>query len=201
MTGEEAFKQWTDTDSLYGSRHLAEKWSQEIVPLFHKRDQDDAAILNRALHADEPPAQVQYGTVLSTIDLFVLLDLLGTAGAQIYNYQYATPSSDHAYQRLVDIQSRLSKASLLSKPLQERVAKKQGVFLPDFSPNQLHGIEDDHIPFLKRHVPVVHVIPVPFPKVWHTQADNAQALDEESIRDLSLIFRVFVAEYLGVQIE
>ena len=26
--GEEAFRQWTATDSLYGSRHLAEKWSQ-----------------------------------------------------------------------------------------------------------------------------------------------------------------------------
>ncbi len=27
LDGEEAFKQWTDTDSLYGSRHLAEKWA------------------------------------------------------------------------------------------------------------------------------------------------------------------------------
>ncbi|MDQ6707584.1 MAG: M28 family peptidase [Acidobacteriota bacterium] len=27
LDGEEAFKQWTDTDSLYGSRHLAEKWT------------------------------------------------------------------------------------------------------------------------------------------------------------------------------
>jgi len=26
--GEEAFEQWTDTDSLYGSRHLAKKWEQ-----------------------------------------------------------------------------------------------------------------------------------------------------------------------------
>jgi glutaminyl-peptide cyclotransferase len=26
LDGEEAFEQWTDTDSLYGSRHLAEKW-------------------------------------------------------------------------------------------------------------------------------------------------------------------------------
>jgi hypothetical protein len=25
--GEEAFKQWTDTDSTYGARHLAQKWS------------------------------------------------------------------------------------------------------------------------------------------------------------------------------
>lgn len=24
--GEEAFKEWSDTDSLYGSRHLAKKW-------------------------------------------------------------------------------------------------------------------------------------------------------------------------------
>ena len=24
--GEEAFKQWTDTDSIYGARHLADKW-------------------------------------------------------------------------------------------------------------------------------------------------------------------------------
>ncbi|HLK69983.1 MAG TPA: M28 family peptidase [Bryobacteraceae bacterium] len=27
--GEEAFREWTDTDSVYGSRHLAEKWSKE----------------------------------------------------------------------------------------------------------------------------------------------------------------------------
>lgn len=27
--GEEAFKQWSDTDSLYGSRHLADKWSKD----------------------------------------------------------------------------------------------------------------------------------------------------------------------------
>ncbi|MGI8989304.1 MAG: M28 family peptidase [Bryobacteraceae bacterium] len=29
LDGEEAFKQWTDTDSLYGSRHLAEKWAAD----------------------------------------------------------------------------------------------------------------------------------------------------------------------------
>jgi glutaminyl-peptide cyclotransferase len=27
--GEEAFQQWSDTDSLYGSRHLAEKWKAD----------------------------------------------------------------------------------------------------------------------------------------------------------------------------
>ena len=28
--GEEAFVQWSATDSLYGSRHLSEKWKNEI---------------------------------------------------------------------------------------------------------------------------------------------------------------------------
>ena len=27
--GEEAFKEWTSTDSVYGSRHLANKWKKE----------------------------------------------------------------------------------------------------------------------------------------------------------------------------
>ena len=27
--GEEAFKEWTATDSIYGSTHLAEKWKNE----------------------------------------------------------------------------------------------------------------------------------------------------------------------------
>ena len=27
--GEEAFKDWTHTDSVYGSRHLANKWKKD----------------------------------------------------------------------------------------------------------------------------------------------------------------------------
>ena len=30
--GEEAFKDWTETDSIYGARHLAAKWAQESDP-------------------------------------------------------------------------------------------------------------------------------------------------------------------------
>ncbi len=29
LDGEEAFRQWSDTDSTYGSRHLADKWKQD----------------------------------------------------------------------------------------------------------------------------------------------------------------------------
>jgi glutaminyl-peptide cyclotransferase len=34
--GEEAFVQWTDTDSLYGARHLAEKMSGNLVEVEEK---------------------------------------------------------------------------------------------------------------------------------------------------------------------
>lgn len=29
--GEEAFQQWTATDSLYGARHLAAKWEEHSL--------------------------------------------------------------------------------------------------------------------------------------------------------------------------
>ena len=52
--GEEAFRQWSSTDSLYGSRHLAAKWQRE-------------------------PYEYQgiRGNTLDRIDVFMLLDLLG----------------------------------------------------------------------------------------------------------------------------
>lgn len=31
--GEEAFKQWSPTDSIYGSRHLAEFWKNTVDEL------------------------------------------------------------------------------------------------------------------------------------------------------------------------
>jgi len=32
LDGEEAFKEWTATDSIYGARHLAEKWKATPHP-------------------------------------------------------------------------------------------------------------------------------------------------------------------------
>lgn len=53
--GEEAFRQWTVTDSLYGSRHLAEKYENS---LYTTKDNENINELGR-------------------IDILVLLDLLG----------------------------------------------------------------------------------------------------------------------------
>jgi len=59
-----------------------------------------------------------------------------------------------------------------------------------------HGVEDDHIPFLRRGVRVLHLIPLPFPRVWHTTEDDSNALSEETIFELVQVLGVFVAEYL-----
>ena len=41
--------------------------------------------------------------------------------------------------------------------------------LSNGSPAQIRGkISDDHLPFLDRGVPILHLIPSPFPSVWHT---------------------------------
>lgn len=45
-------------------------------------------------------------------------------------------------------------------------------------------------------VPVLHLIPTPFPKVWHTVDDNLQNLDAKSIKNFNSILRVFVMDFL-----
>jgi glutaminyl-peptide cyclotransferase len=49
-------------------------------------------------------------------------------------------------------------------------------------------IEDDHVPFHQRGVPILHLIPPNFPSFWHTQNDNFESLHWESIQDIHYIF-------------
>jgi hypothetical protein len=63
----------------------------------------------------------------------------------------------------------------------------------------LGGIEDDHLPFLRRGVTVLHIIPAPFPQVWHTLRDDASALHIPTMRQWNLVLRIFMAEYLHLQ--
>ena len=49
--------------------------------------------------------------------------------------------------------------------------------------------------YLSTGVPIVHLIAVPFPDVWHTHADNKAALHRPTIENLRKIFVVFLFEY------
>ena len=183
--GEEAFVQWSENDSIYGAKHLAEKWATQMVQV---KDAGLKTVRDESTSSFKP--------VLSMIELFILLDLLGTSDSKVPNYFEANAASNEAYLRLVDIQGRLRGSRLLSIPLSERIKNDGGLFRAEKM--QMEHIEDDHIPFLKRNVSVLHVIPYPFPSVWHKANDNQAALDQEIIRDWCLVWAVFVSEYIGI---
>ncbi|MEQ2223835.1 hypothetical protein ILYODFUR_001144 [Ilyodon furcidens] len=163
--GEEALFQWTSTDSLYGSRHLAQK-----------------------MEATPHPEGAKDTNQLHGIDLFVLLDLIG-APSPIFGNHF--PSSTSWLTRLQDIEKRLhSMNQLVQHP------NSVQYFWPD---RPVGRILDDHIPFLNRGVRILHLIPYPFPSVWHTFDDNEENLDRSTIQNLNKILQVFVLEYLNTR--
>lgn len=163
--GEEAFKTWTATDSIYGARHLAAKWEDE--------------------------------NFLHRIDMLVLLDLLGAPDPVFYSYFKET---EGWYARMIQTEEKLDNQSLLQRYQSSGTINRNPTRY--FQSNSLHaGIEDDHIPFLRRNVPILHMIPVPFPDVWHKMGDNQEAVDVTTVENLSKILRIFVAEYLHIEVD
>lgn len=49
-------------------------------------------------------------------------------------------------------------------------------------------------------VPILHLIAYPFPGVWHKETDNVKYYDEVSVDNLNKIMRVFVSEYLHLNV-
>ncbi|XP_075973206.1 glutaminyl-peptide cyclotransferase-like [Anticarsia gemmatalis] len=163
--GEEAFRQWGPTDSIYGARNLARSWDE-------KEYKDGANHLKR-------------------IDVMVLLDLLGCPDPVFFSYFQST---EKWYVRLAVAEQRLAELSQFEGYSKGKV--EQTYFRLRSSGAV---IEDDHIPFMRRNVDILHIIPSPFPSVWHTAADDLSALDFKTIENLNKIMRVFVAEYLHVK--
>ncbi|KAJ8327339.1 hypothetical protein QVD99_008115 [Batrachochytrium dendrobatidis] len=190
--GEEALVEWSETDSIYGARHLARKWSETHILAKSDPIQD---MLNQFSNGGS-----YYTTPINQIDAMILLDLLGTADITIPNTH---PETSWIWDQLVDIQKRLAQEKILSPDLIKRINNPldQGFFLPGLSSFLTpESIQDDHVPFYRLGVPIVHCIPVPFPKVWHTKHDDANAISAESVHDLALIFRTLVVEYFGLHV-
>lgn len=169
--GEEAFVRWSSQDSLYGSRHLAAAW--------HRNSTDGQPLENCLLNAD-------ITTQIDRMEVLVLLDLLGAPNPRFYSYFADTRP---VYDRFVEIESRLNDVGAM----ETSYGRRTNYFV---NSSQLALIEDDHIPFLRKNVPIVHVIPNPFPSVWHTLEDNEANLDHPTINNLNKIFKAFVSEYL-----
>lgn len=210
LDGEEAFKSWTSEDSLYGARSLAAE--MEGTP-----------------HA----AMSTYKNAISSISLFVLLDLLGAKNPRVPSYFKTT---HWAYRHMAVLEKRfrsLSRFKSSSKPASRvptaptRPTKQQaGVrkdkqkkamprkpilkrkedppFLPDIDKKDdnffLGGmVEDDHIPFMARGVEVLHIIPTPFPRVWHNIDDDGEHLDLDTCADWAILVTAFAAEWMDLE--
>uniref|UniRef100_A0A8D0C220 Glutaminyl-peptide cyclotransferase n=1 Tax=Salvator merianae TaxID=96440 RepID=A0A8D0C220_SALMN len=162
--GEEAFVRWSPSDSLYGSRHLAQKMAS----------------------TPHPPAATNTNQIQG-IDLFVLLDLIGARNPTFPIYFLNTA---RWFERLEAIEQRLHELGLLDNYSSQRRYFRGNL--------RRHPVEDDHIPFLRRGVPILHLIPSPFPRVWHTMEDNEENLDKPTVDNLNKILQVFVLEYLNL---
>ncbi|KAG2100209.1 uncharacterized protein F5147DRAFT_710991 [Suillus discolor] len=181
--GEEAFKDWTDTDSVYGARHLAGKWSTTYIAPNSKRRLLGHASL----------------TELSTIEHIILLDLLGAPNPTIRSYFIDTA---WLFDAMVSAETRLKDVGALDEA--ETSTNFRSFFLPRTgSGNQYNYgyIGDDHVPFLQKGVNILHIIAYPFPRVWHTLRDDASALDVLTMRRWNMILRVFMSEYLNLRPE
>lgn len=130
---------------------------------------------------------------LARMDMLVLLDLLGAPDPNFYSYFKKT---ENWYLQLLSAEERLDQAGHLERYTYSSVAPNQQT-VRYFQPHSYSAyIEDDHIPFLQRQVPVLHIIPSPFPEVWHKLSDDSSAVDINTVQNLIKMFRVYIAEYL-----
>ena len=95
---------------------------------------------------------------IQEIRLFLLLDLVGTSGTQFFSFWKETDPEFRA----------LAALSVLFRGGSPPVA----------------SIDDDHLPFLRRGVPVLHLISVPFPRQWHTVHDTTAIVDYKILTSL-----------------
>lgn len=168
--GEEAFQEWGPTDSIYGAKHLANAWHN-----------------NKTVYADN-----QVVSELQRVDTLVLLDLLGAPDPTFYNY---FSNTEKLYTLLMGIETQLAN-------LEQFEAYSYGHPTQNyFQPHSVEAnIEDDHLPFLKKNTPILHLIPYPFPKVWHKITDNRSNIDLKTTENMNKILRVFVGSYLHINL-
>jgi len=97
-------------------------------------------------------------SLLSGIEVMVLLDLIGAKGPVLRNF-YATTS--WLFGELVELEKRLWTKSFLKD---DDESLDSDMYFDSYMPGSSF-IEDDHVPFLQRGVPVIHLISWPFPHV------------------------------------
>jgi glutaminyl-peptide cyclotransferase len=141
----------------------------------------------------------------------VLLDLLGSSAPIVPSYFKTT---HWAYKNMAAIEYRLRELRLFKSSMNHpaRVAKRknkgirsEGYFLVDAKKSDHDSafmggyVEDDHVPFMKRGVDILHIIPSPFPRVWHEITDDAEHLNMDVVEDWAKLVIAFAAEWMELE--
>ncbi|KZC08329.1 PREDICTED: glutaminyl-peptide cyclotransferase-like [Dufourea novaeangliae] len=169
--GEEAFKEWGPKDSIYGARHLAQIWNNNYTTYENGENISD----------------------LDKLDILVLLDLIGAPDPTFYNY---FSNTEKWYSLLMAIETKLASSRKFESYSYGQPAQRY------FQPYSMEAnIEDDHIPFLRKDIPILHMIPYPFPPFWHKSGDNRDNIDLKTTENINKILRAFVASYLHINIQ
>jgi Zn-dependent M28 family amino/carboxypeptidase len=140
--GEEAIREWSDSDSLYGTRHLAAKWSKD-------------------------------GTI-PKIKAFLLADMIGDKDLNIDRDSNSTPWLLY-----------------MLKVAAKNTGHSGNVFKND------QTLNDDHLPFKQRNVPVLDLIDIDYgphtsqlPDGYHHTAQDT--MDKISPRSLQISADLFM---------
>jgi hypothetical protein len=137
-----------------------------------------------------------YRTPLHSISLFTLLDLLGSANPTLPSYFKTT---HWAYRHLASLETRLRQAGVFTSAASNRAWFHEADKNPDTG-NFMGGmVQDDHLPFMARGVEILHLIPSPFPSVWHTSRDDGEHLDMKTTGDWAVLTAAFAAEWMDLE--
>jgi len=160
--GEEAFQQWSPTDSIYGARHLYSKWESK--------------------------------SKIKEIDLFILLDLIGSNDVNFVPSYFE--KSHESYNDLSLVESKL--IHLFQIEFESYQDKYLSIPQDTYKKKFKGFIEDDHLPFLRAGVPILHLIPHVFPRQWHTIDDDFHHVDIKAINRWNMVLRAYILEYLEI---
>lgn len=167
--GEEAFGEWVETDSVYGSTHLAEKWKSEGF-----FDNIELFVLFDLIGAAKPTFYNFFQDTTDTYGNLVIIE---------------KEFKSHCHGNSIDNVGCLLKTVGPSQPHTMFLggSRYRGIE-DDHKPFENRGLRN-----------IVHLIPAPFPPQWHKSTDDAEHLDCDTIEDLMKIFQVWIANMFTLE--
>lgn len=167
--GEEAFDQWTDTDSLYGSRHL--------VGRLPDIERIDALVLLDLIGAPTTTIPNYFAATLPLFQRLVGIERALFREGQMVGNRYMF-RAQNSRQSIAD-----DHLPFLDQGESGRICLFDQIYEIDLS-------------CIHPGVPIVHLISNPFPAQWHTIDDDIAHLDGGVMANFNKILRCFTFEYL-----